>query len=193
MLVLSYRYWQSRFRGDRMIAGRPVTLNGVPFTVAGVAPRGFFGTEVGRAPDIFVPLAIRDRLTPGPPRLMMMNSFWLRVMGRLGPGVEQPAAAAQVQAAYETYVSGVAGTGHPVVRALQQRRVSLASGARGPYSIGLQFGRPLQILMAAAAAVLLIACANLARSCWCAARRAAARSRSAWRSARAARASSASS
>src|SRR6478609_8836425 len=45
--VLSHRYWQSRFHGDPAIAGRAITLNGLPFTVAGVMPRRFFGIEPG--------------------------------------------------------------------------------------------------------------------------------------------------
>ena len=46
-----------------------MNLNGLAFTVIGVAPSGFSGVEVGRAPDIFVPLAAWDRLMPGTPTL----------------------------------------------------------------------------------------------------------------------------
>ncbi len=91
IVVLSYRYWRARFHGDRGVVGRGITLNGLPFTIAGVGPRGFFGTEVGRSPDIFVPLALRDRLSSVGPRLAQPNSFWLRVMARLGPGVAHSA------------------------------------------------------------------------------------------------------
>ena len=163
VVVLSYRYWQNRFDGDRSIAGRTVIVNGLPFVVAGVTPGGFFGTEVGRSPDIFVPLALRDRISPGATRLPMPNHFWLRVMGRLMPDVGTAAAAAQLQAAHQGYVVAEGGgMSAGTRRHLQQQRLALVPGARGPFSIGQQFGRPLGILMTAAGAVLLIACANVA-------------------------------
>ena len=163
VVVLSYRYWRARFHGDRGVVGRGITLNGLPFTIAGVGPRGFFGTEVGRSPDIFVPLALRDRLSSVGPRLAQPNSFWLRVMARLGPGVATQQAAAQLQGVLQTYVTGVGGSVSPgLLRFLQQRRLSAGPGAKGPFSIGEQFGTPLLILMATAGAVLLIACANVA-------------------------------
>src|SRR6266571_2606545 len=83
--VISHRYWQSRFHGDSVIAGRAIALNGLPFTIIGVTPARFFGVEVGSSPDVYVPLAMYDRLLPGPPRLPRPNNFWLNVMGRLQP------------------------------------------------------------------------------------------------------------
>jgi predicted permease len=163
VIVLSDRYWRARFQGDPAIVGQPVTVNGLAFTIAGVLPRGFFGTEVGRSPEVFVPLALRDRLVPGGPGLMEPNRFWLRVMARLKPGITREQAAAQFQAVYQQYVDEVGGTVRPGLRRLlQQRRLALAAGARGPFGLADQFGRPLRILMATSAAVLLIACVNVA-------------------------------
>ena len=45
VVVLAYDYWQSRFGGDPAVVGRTLRMNGRPFTVIGVAPRGFRGTE----------------------------------------------------------------------------------------------------------------------------------------------------
>jgi putative ABC transport system permease protein len=161
--VVSYQYWKARFQGSQGIVGRSLTLNGKPFTVVGVGPRGFFGTEVGRSPDIFVPLTVRDRLSSGGPRLAQHNAFWLRVMARLAPEVATPQAAARLQPVYQKYVSDVGGTvSAGLLRFLEQRRVSVVSGAKGAFSIGQQFGTPLRILMATACAVLLVACANVA-------------------------------
>jgi predicted permease len=175
IVVLSYRYWQTRFQGSDAAIGRTLTVNGQPFTVAGVAPRGFFGTEVGTSPDVFVPLALRDRLSTGQPRLPMPNNFWLRVMGRLAPGVTRQQAEARLDAIYRKYVADLSGRVQPgLLRFLQQRRMAAAPGAKGPFSVqaaagvrrpsgfGAQFETPLRILMATAVAVLLIACANVA-------------------------------
>ena len=162
-VVLSYRYWRSRFQSDETVVGRPVTLNGVPFTVIGVARRGFFGTEVGSSPDVFVPLALRDRMSAGGPRLAQQNAFWLRVMGRVAPGVTTQQAASHIGSAYQQYTSEVGGTvPAPLLRFFQQRRIVLGPGANGPTGIGQQFGTPLWILMTVVCLVLLIACANVA-------------------------------
>ena len=99
--MISHRFWQTRFGGDPAIVGRPVLVNGLPFTVVGVAPRRFFGLEVGKSPDVFVPLAGSDRLRPGTPRLPMQNGFWLDVMARLQPGVAAPQAAERINIVYQ--------------------------------------------------------------------------------------------
>src|SRR5437764_12460392 len=54
-IVLSYSYWQNHFQGDRNIAGRVVQLNKYAYTILGVAPRGFRGTELFFSPDMWVP------------------------------------------------------------------------------------------------------------------------------------------
>jgi putative ABC transport system permease protein len=163
VVVLSHRYWRARFQSNPSIVGQRITVNGLPFIVAGVLPRGFFGTEVGRSPDVFVPLALRDRLAPGAPALMQANRFWLRVMARLKPGVTEQQAAAQFQTLHQQYVDESGGTlSAGTRRFLQQRRIAVVPGARGPVGLGDQFGRPLRILMATALGVLLIACVNVA-------------------------------
>ncbi|MPY89686.1 MAG: FtsX-like permease family protein [Luteitalea sp.] len=164
--VLSYRFWQTRFQGDPDIAGRAVVLNGLPFTVIGVAPPRFFGVEVGRSPDVFVPLALCDRLLPdgpGAPRLPRLNTFWLNVMARLRPDVVASQAAAHTNVVYHQGRSEQAAAMSPgLARHLRQQRIAFVRGARGTHSVGEEFGRPLLILMTVVGLVLLIACANVA-------------------------------
>src|SRR5689334_16051341 len=133
VVVLSHRYWRARFQTDPAIVGRRITVNGLPFSVAGVLPRGFYGTEIGRSPDVFVPLALRDRLVPGAPALMQPNRFWLAVMARLKPGITEQQASAQFQTVYRHYVDELGGTVTAGLRRfLQQRRIALVPGAHGP-------------------------------------------------------------
>jgi predicted permease len=163
VVVLTDRYWRARFNADQSIVGRAMMLNGLPFTIVGVAPRGFFGTVVGDAPDLFVPLDLRDRLSASGPRLAQQNSFWLTVMARLAPGVTMPQAEAEIAARHREYVQQVGGTVSAGLRRfLEGRRIALASGVRGDAGIGQQFEVPLFVLMAAVCMVLLIACANIA-------------------------------
>jgi predicted permease len=161
--VLSYRFWQTRFLADPFVSGRAVLVNGLPVTVIGVAPRSFFGVEVGSAPEIFVPLAMCDRLMPGTPRLPRPNNFWLNVMARLRPEIGVPQAAAYADAVYHRGINEQAsGMRAALARMLQERRIAFVPGARGMNSVGEQFGTPLLILMTVVCLVLLIACANVA-------------------------------
>jgi predicted permease len=161
--VLSDRFWRTRFGADASIVGQTIDLNGLPFSVIGVAPRRFFGVEVGSAPDVFVPLGMCDRLLTGAPRLPRPNNFWLNVMARLRPSIAMPRATEYANAVYHRGIDEQAsGMRAALARMLHERRIALAPGARGLHSIGEQFGTPLLILMAVVAFVLLIACANVA-------------------------------
>src|SRR5439155_27079837 len=92
--VISYRYWRSRFAGDRAAIGRVVQINNVPVTIVGVLPEWFTGVQQpsATAPDVSVPLALDPQLSTGLPRdpgvassrLDQPTYWWLQVMGRLG-------------------------------------------------------------------------------------------------------------
>jgi predicted permease len=163
--VISHRFWQSRFGADPAVIGRTVILNGLAFTVIGVTPPQFFGVEVGKSTDVFLPLTMRDRLSPGEPSLPRYNSFWLDVMGRLQPQVAIEQARSEAELYYQQSSSDqVLGPGmNPrLVQFLRSRHVSVATADKGLSRLRAQFRRPLQILMVVVALVLLIACANVA-------------------------------
>jgi predicted permease len=104
VLVLTHDYWQVRFRGDRSIVGRTVRLNGRPFTIIGIAPRGFNGTETLVRVLAFAPLWMVDDVmnTPGTSILERRDAHQLTVLGRLKPGVSVDQARAAVQITAET-------------------------------------------------------------------------------------------
>jgi hypothetical protein len=85
--VLNHGYWQRRFGGRPDVIGAAITLNGVPFTIVGVEPRGFTGTEVGRPHDVSVPLQAFPALNAGRPLFSGPFTTWLYIMARLKPGV----------------------------------------------------------------------------------------------------------
>ena len=85
--MLSYRYWQRRFGGRADVIGQAVQLNGRPFTIVGVEPAAFAGTEVGRPYDISVPMRARDRLAEGGQLWNAAFATWIYMMGRVKPGV----------------------------------------------------------------------------------------------------------
>ena len=90
--VISYRLWQERFGGRLPIVGETLTLDQVPLTVVGVAPRGFRGSLLdwyGDTPiDVFAPYWVLERVLPGP-RGYSTDRSWVgpQLIGRLQPGV----------------------------------------------------------------------------------------------------------
>jgi len=83
VVVLSHSCWQRRFGGDTAIVGKNVLLNGRGFTVIGVAPAGFFGTERLIAPEFFAPIMIQRQIEPGGDWLEDRGSGTLWAVGRL--------------------------------------------------------------------------------------------------------------
>ncbi len=90
--VISHRYWQRRFAGDPSVVGRVLEVQGRIFTIVGVTPPEFYGTQPGRYIDVTVPLGTQTLKMPP-------NARWLYLVGRLAPGVsrEQARAALRVR------------------------------------------------------------------------------------------------
>ena len=95
MIVLSYDYWQQRFNGDPNVIGLPVTLDGHPLTIVGVAPKGFGGIQSFLNPPAYLPLS---QLPINGTPVDAINNWHTRmftVNGRLrsGAGMKQATAA----------------------------------------------------------------------------------------------------
>ena len=87
--VISHRLWDREFGRDATIVGREVLISGVPFTIVGVAPESFAGTELFFHPDVFIPLSSIRIAYPNTPSTVLEDrkDRWLTVLGRLTPGV----------------------------------------------------------------------------------------------------------
>jgi predicted permease len=161
--VLSHTYWQRRFAGEPTVIGRAITLGGLPFTVVGVTPAEFFGAEVGTSPSLYLPVMMQPALLPMNGSLLdRPNVFatWLRVLGRLKPGVPLEQAGPRLNA--------LAGTPETEWRPrnkftgqFEDARLMVSSAAAGLSDLRRQFSRPLFVLLGVAGLVLLIACANV--------------------------------
>jgi len=101
VVVLSYSLWMQMFGGDRSAIGRTVELNSVPYTVIGVAPAGFKGTQTLQPADIaWIPMSMHAQALAGPLE-SLYNERRMRmidVFGRLKPGVTQAQALTAMQA-----------------------------------------------------------------------------------------------
>ena len=148
LAVISHRYWHRRFAADPSVVGRAIELQGRTFTVVGVTPPEFFGTQPGRYVDVTTPLGAQTTTMPPDAR-------WLYLIGRLAPGVSRE----QAQAALRLRWAGLMAAAPPARRAVT---LELDPGAQGLDELRRQFSLPLRILMAAVGVVLLVACANLA-------------------------------
>jgi putative ABC transport system permease protein len=161
--VLSHTYWQRRFAGAPTVLGRTITLGGLPFTVIGVTPAEFFGAEVGTSPSLYLPVMMQPALKPMNGSLLEQPSVlstWLRLLGRLKPGVPLAQAAPRLNA--------LAGTPETEWRPrnkftgqFEDARLVVSSAAAGLSELRRQFSRPLFVLLGVAGLVLLIACANV--------------------------------
>jgi predicted permease len=166
--VLSHGYWRTRFNGDPSVLGSTITLNNQPYTVIGVARAGFDGVEIGRQTQVFVPLMMKARITPTWDALDQRLYRWVRVFGRLAPGVTRD----QAKAALDPFYAGVLErdlADSDFARAAQDTRqryatntLVLADGSQGRSSLRRNLTTPLWVLMATAGGVLVIACANVA-------------------------------
>jgi predicted permease len=149
--VLSYGYWQHQFGADPGVIGQKVDLDGRPFTIVGVAPRGFIGLEPGASADIIVPLtSFHSSLLTNP------DVYWLRLLGRRKSGVSIE----QVQADLEVRASRMPQSREANRTAAE--RIEVVPAGSGFGAARMEFSLPLRLLMGAVALVLLIACANLA-------------------------------
>jgi predicted permease len=155
--VLSCAYWRDRFAADPQIVGRTVRVNSLPYMVVGVAPEGFYGTELYYRPKIWLPMRMQPRVEGislldnydhGPTRTM--------ILGRLKPGVTSHQAEADLGSIAATSAKGA------VEFPGDWNRINLTR----PGLIGDLYRRPAEAfasgVMALAGMVLLAACANLA-------------------------------
>src|SRR5204862_4357190 len=95
--VISYNCWQHRFGGDLGIVGKTVEFDSRPFTIIGVAPKGFIGTEVAYDPEMFIPVMMAKAIEPGSTWIDKRDSNNLFTVGRLKPGVSFAQAKAELE------------------------------------------------------------------------------------------------
>jgi predicted permease len=155
LAVITAACWQRRFAGDRGVVGRQIKLNGMDYTIVGVTPAGFSGTEVVFTPDIFVPIAMEPQIEPGQNWLDQRGDRNLFVVGRLKPGVTMAQAEGVLNA-----LAAELGRQYPKSNA--GMKISLSQpGLFGNYMRGTVRAFSA-VLMGVAGLVLLIACVNLA-------------------------------
>jgi len=151
-VMLSYPFWRQQFDGDPSLPGRTIILDRQPVLVTGVLPRGFRGTEPGMVPDVWIPINTWIELTGERGGLSVRGHRDYEIFARLAPGVTLQKAKAELA----TIAAGLARQ-FPQTNAGRQMTALPESRSRGGTVEHLSLA-----LLAIAALVLLIACANVA-------------------------------
>jgi predicted permease len=161
--IVSYSYWQKHDL-DPTVLGSQFLINGRPFTIVGITPKGFVGTLQILSPEVWLPMSIYDQVANdfGSKNKTTMddrNGTQLRIIGRLKPGMTTAAAkpaleglAANLEKAYPVEQKNQTFITAPVSRIAVSTNPTAASGVK---SIA-------PLLLGMAVVVLLVACLNLA-------------------------------
>jgi len=160
VVVLSHTLWRRRFGSDPGIIGHGVLLNGRRYTVVGVTPRGFTGTDNGILAEFWAPMAMAEQLLPDitqdQPRTQRSDS-WLSLNARLKPGVTR----AQAATAMNVVKKRINATYHRDGR-YYQRPITLARAGGLIGGSQTQARGLVAVLLVVVGFVLLVACANVA-------------------------------
>jgi len=152
--VISYKCWRQRFGGEPSVIGKTVIVNGGGYTIIGVAPPGFTGTEVISSPDLWFPVAMQAQLDAGDRWLDKRGTEDIFVQGRLKPGVTVARAQADLDS-IATQLEREYPDDNEGKQVLLSAPGLLGTMMRGPV---LGFAG---LLMAIVGIVLLLACTNL--------------------------------
>ncbi len=165
VVVLSYRYWQRKFQSAPNVVGQIIKLNGLPYTIVGIAPQGFAGTDATPTESAFwAPLSMLDQLQPefGP----ASNSTWreqfrdsnhpgFQIMARLKDGISREKAQAETDLLIRQYLSGYRER-QPTTAVTLQRTSYF--GSSGDFWMKMLAATILTVV----SLVLVVACANVA-------------------------------
>jgi len=163
-VVISYGLWQSEFGGSDSAIGSTLIVSGRPTEVLGVTPPEFFGLEVGKTFDYMLPFCSVTTYFPTADTLKRPDLFWVRVAGRLKPGVSAKQAALDMEAVSPGVMEATLPSGYNVgaLNVYRQSKLTAVPAANGVSSLRSAYDTSLWLLLGITALVLLIACANLA-------------------------------
>jgi predicted permease len=162
--VISFQCWQARFGRDAAILGKTIRIEGRPFTIVGVMPAHFSSPQIDVSADATIPVEASPLAIFEGPRGLDPKSLLLLASARLRDGVSLRQANAQMRVLWPSILRDTEPAGLSPAQAAEffARRIQLEPGARGQSFLRNRFWEPLEILMAAVATLLLLACVNLA-------------------------------
>jgi len=162
--VISYGFWQKEFGGNASALGSRLTLEGQPVEIIGITGPSFYGVEVGRTFDVAVPICSEPLIRGESSLLDLRDGYWLAAIGRLKPDWKPAKATSQLESiSPAVFRETVPPTYQPEqAKLFQSWKLEAVPAGTGLSRLRGDYEMPLWILLAIAATVLLIACANLA-------------------------------
>lgn len=164
--VIGYGLWKRSFGGDAGIVNRTILLNRHAYTVVGIAPPQFYGIDVSSRADVFVPISMKEYLTPDGRPLNDRLDHWCSLIARLKSGVSLAQATAALNAIYpplrDQDLPFIKTRNSDFKAQFARKKVNLSPGGKGYADIREQLSQPLTILMAMVGLVLLITIVNVA-------------------------------
>ena len=164
--VISYAIWQTKFAADPTLLGSTLLLTGKPATVVGITSPGFVGERMSAADaaGIWIPLAQEPTFEPDRKLLTFPASNWLDLLVRIKDPTTVPNLEATIQGVLRQWISAHRETFPNGItdKQVSQQTTQLVSAAGGINTLRDSYADSLKLLQLVAAAVLLIACANLA-------------------------------
>jgi macrolide transport system ATP-binding/permease protein len=179
-VVLSSAFAAERFGSPEAAVGRPIRINGVAFTVVGIAPPSFFGLDPERRPSFYLPLRSGPLLVAASPRLAMPGGEgpaaatlvgntrvmyenprfnWVSTWARLRPGVTPEQVEAKLRPQFDQFFAANVADQDALRNA---PRLQVATGVAGLDGMRRNHGETLLVLFAMVAVILAVACASIA-------------------------------
>jgi predicted permease len=167
VVVLNYGYWQRQFGGSKDVVGKVVNINGVPFSIVGVAEQKFNSLALGNVYELWYPIAMAPRMNPLFLRRQNdAGAWWALIAARIKPGTSRQQAQAAVEVLFRNHVLHTAAGDRRGEKMLSTEadapRISLLNAQDALVGSSVRYTDPLRVLMVAVGIVLLIACANVA-------------------------------
>ena len=165
--VLSHSFWQSHLGADPSVINETMVVNGASLTIIGIAPKGFEGTTLGVLARVFVPITMRQQLSPQFRGFDNRRDYWAYLFARLKPNVSLTQAGIALNGVYRPILTDVEAPlqdamSEQTMKRFKSRDVRLTDGRQGQSSVHREARIPLTLLLSITAIVLLIACANIA-------------------------------
>jgi len=162
--VMSYRVWLQHFALEPSVVGATFLINQVPYTIAGIAPPGFFGDTLRPdPPDFWLSLATEPVLSASQTSLLNNPTLhWLYIIGRVKPGASVPAIQSKVTGELQQWIGALPDLSQRDRGRLDQQHIVVAPAGNGVASMERDTSSGLRLLIIISGLVLVIACANIA-------------------------------
>jgi predicted permease len=163
VMVMSYSTWQQKYGQDQSVIGGSFILNGMPFTVIGIAPPRFYGDRMESSPAFWLPLNAEAMIDGSSNLLQFPQQDWLDLIGRIAPGADAKKIEAQLQLELKQWLLSPVSKLETRERELVPKQtLHLSPGGAGVQMMRDEYQSGLHLLMWISGFVLMIACANVA-------------------------------